>query len=365
MKIGIDAKRYFFNQTGLGNHNRLVIDSLIERYPQHTFYLFSPKAVEHKSPNVEVIYPKGLWNRLRSIWRVFRVATIANRLGVDTFLGPSNELPKGIHKHSHMYKVAVLHDTIFFSHPKQYSWFDRRVHQLKARYLKKAANRIITVSQQTKNDVLKYLDVLPDKVEVIYQDCHPQFKRESTLEDQIKIKEKYKLPSDFLLMVGRLEERKNHKTVIQALEKLDPSLHLVIIGKNHGGTKAKLQNQINELKLTQRVHFLEGIPFQELPVMYKLTKILVYPSLYEGFGIPILEALHQSTQVVTSQGGCFAEVGGDSVFYVQPQSVSSIVDSIAQAIQSPKVIDTNRLNKFDKNIVLQQYADLLVEYREK
>lgn len=361
MKIGIDAKRYFFNQTGLGNHNRLVVNALIERYPQHTFYLFSPKPASHSSPNVKVITPTGMWKKLSSLWRVFSVAKQVEKLGVDIFLGPSNELPKGIHRFSKVHKVAILHDTIFFSHPEQYSFFDRRVHQLKAKYLKKAADRIVTVSEQTKADTIKYIGVSPEKVTVIYQDCHAQFKELPNVGTLERVKTTYALPDKYLLMVGRLEPRKNHERVIQALANLDKPIHLVIVGKSHKGTQARLKERIASLKLTERVTFFDKVPFADLPAIYHLSKTFVYPSLYEGFGIPILEALYQNTPVVTTEGGCFAEVGQSNVEYINPLDAQSIEQGICRALTEPKLIDKECLKVFDNEQLLAQYSDLLFE----
>ena len=236
----------------------------------------------------------------------------------DIFHGLSGELPlKWTSKP--IKKIVTIHDLIFMKFPKYYSFFDRKIHFWKFKKAAREADHIIAISQQTKQDIIEYLNVPEDKISVIYQGCHPAFKK-SYLESQLKtISEKFNLPQHFVLNVGTIEERKNLLSVVKALQGTD--IPLIVIGKK---TKyfSKVSKEITKSKVD--VRFLENVSMEELAGIYKLADIFIYPSLYEGFGIPIIEALFSETCVITSNVSCLPEAGGPDSVYINPKNPEDI-----------------------------------------
>ncbi|RRN76620.1 glycosyltransferase family 1 protein, partial [Pseudoxanthomonas sp. SGD-10] len=194
------------------------------------------------------------------------------------------------------------------------------------------ANRIIAISQQTKRDIIDFFKIDENKIDVVYQGCHPIFKERSPGDKLDEVKEKYNLPESYLLCVGTVERRKNQLLILQALTKLDNHIHAVITGKATS-YKKELLDFIEKHNLYERVVFLENVPFDDLPTIYQMSKIFVYPSRFEGFGIPLLEALNSGVPVIGATGSCLEEAGGPHSFYVSPDDADALSSAIRQILQ--------------------------------
>jgi glycosyltransferase involved in cell wall biosynthesis len=185
---------------------------------------------------------------------------------------------------------------------------------------KKAANiadKIIAISEQTKRDIVEFLKVPESKIEVIYQGCHKAFKEKQSPELIQQTKEKYQLPERFILNVGTIEERKNLLNVVKAISGTE--IPLVVVGRK-AKYYQKIETFLKKNKMEKQVLFLEGVSMDELAVIYKLADIFVYPSFFEGFGIPVIEALFSNTVVVTSNTSCLPEAGGKDSVYINPDN---------------------------------------------
>jgi glycosyltransferase involved in cell wall biosynthesis len=200
-------------------------------------------------------------------------------------------------------------------YPNLYSFFDRKIHYYKFKYAANKADLVIAISEQTKKDIVTYLNINQDKIKVIYQGCAPVFKEEIPSEFIEITRSKYQLPNQFILNVGTIETRKNVLSVIKAIKEIDTKL--VIIGKKTTYFK-EINSYILENNLQNKVIFLENVELKELASIYRMASIFIYPSVFEGFGIPIIEALYSKTPVITSKGGCFAEAGGENSIYIDP-----------------------------------------------
>ncbi len=167
-------------------------------------------------------------------------------------------------------------------------FFDRKIHFWKFKKAADTADKIIAISEQTKRDIVEFLKVPESKIEVIYQGCHKAFKEQQSPEMIQETREKFKLPERFILNVGTIEERKNLLNVVKAIN--GTGIPLVVVGRK---TKyyQKIENFLKKNKMQQQVLFLEGVSMDELAAIYKLADIFVYPSFFEGFGIPVIEAL--------------------------------------------------------------------------
>jgi glycosyltransferase involved in cell wall biosynthesis len=334
MRIGYDAKRLFCNHRGLGNYSRDLIRILSEYYPENQYDLYTPKIkinVQLNTENTTIIQPGGIYKLLpSSIWRSIGLNAAIKRQDDEIFHGLSQELPLGIEKLS-IKKVITFHDAIFIRYPELYPASYRKIFTAKNMRSCRIADRIIAISEQSKQDAIEFFKADPAKVEVVYQGCNNIFRQKASADEKKQIKAKYNLPLDYLLFVGAIEPRKNIAAILQAIyqEKID--IPLVVVGRQTDYT-AELENLAKELKLSAQVHFLHQVETIDLPAIYQMAQLFVYPSIFEGFGIPILEALCSETPVITSAGSCFEETGGEYSLYVQPRDAQEIGEAIRKVL---------------------------------
>ncbi|MDR2206007.1 MAG: glycosyltransferase family 4 protein [Flavobacteriaceae bacterium] len=322
MKIAYDAKRFFQNSSGLGNYSRDLIRMLARFFPENEYVLFNKKQTEKGAEILELPGVKFLKTSKGNLSRQMKTGLDAQNQNVDIFHGLSGELPLKWNQKP-IKKIVTIHDLIFMKFPQYYSFFDRKIHFWKFKKAARIADKIVAISEQTKKDIVHYLKIPEEKIDVVYQGCHQSFKENyppSFFED---VKNKFKLPERFVLNVGTIEERKNLLNVVKALK--NSKIPLIVVGK-----KTKYFKKVNREILAggTDVRFLENVSMPELAAIYQLADIFVYPSFYEGFGIPIIESLFSKTVVVTSNSGCFPEAGGKDSVYVNPKNVEDIRSKI-------------------------------------
>jgi glycosyltransferase involved in cell wall biosynthesis len=348
MRIGFDAKRAFFNFSGLGNYSRNTIRQICSAYPDHEYYLYIPgknvRISNELLPNQTPVNPVSLPGRLfPSFWRSLWLGGCLERDRLDLYHGLSAELPSGIHRRN-IRTVVTIHDLIFLRYPEWYKATDRWIYTRKSRYACVNADRIIAISQQTKKDIEEYFAIPEDKIDVVYQGCDPGFYRQADEEIREKARKYYKLPSRYLLYVGTVEPRKNLLQILKALHISGLEMPLVVIGRQTPYARS-VRHYIAEMGL-EHIHFLDQVPNHDLPVLYQLADIFIYPSLFEGFGIPILEALNSGTPVITTRGGCFSEAGGPGSLYIDPENPDEIAESIQKILDNPDLAgEMSRLGK--------------------
>ena len=335
MKIGFDAKRAFYNRRGLGNYARNLIEGLNVYYPHNEYVLYTPvvqrERVEDwygKYPKIMVREPKGILTRnFGSLWRSYFLADCLKCGGLDIYHGLSHELPFGIEKIA-VKKIVTIHDLIFMRYPHLFSIVDRAVYNQKYRYAINKADIIIATSWQTKEDIVKYFHVSEDKIKIVYQSCHPRFYSHCSQSKIDAIKKKYLLPDEYALYVGAIEENKNIFSLVCALADIkDSTLQLVLVGQGKS-YKNKIVRKIRELKLENRVWFVDKALDEDLPALYQGSRFFVYPSFFEGFGIPILEALFSGKAVVTSRSSSMPEAAGPGALYIDPNSIRELREAM-------------------------------------
>lgn len=367
MKIGYEAKRIFKNFTGLGNYSRWVVQSLAEAYPTHTFFLYTPKI----SQNPRLTFLVNLKNILvrtsnsknfNPFWRSFSVVNDVKKDEIEIFHGLSHQIPYGL-KSKKIKSVVTIHDLIFLRYPHYYKFIDRQIYKFKFKHACKNADTIIAISQQTKQDIIHYFGTNSSKIEVVYQGCHAIFYQTQTTQQLNLVKQTYNLPDVFLLCVATIETRKNQLLIIKSLLLLPETVHLVLVGK---ATKYKqvLTNYIAQNQLQNRVIFLENVPFNNLPSIYQLAKIFIYPSVFEGFGIPILEALNCGVPVIAAKGSCLEEAGGLHSIYINPNNVQELAKQI-KLVLNDTTLCQNMINQgkqfalnFTPNIIAQKIMEV-------
>ena len=318
MILGFDAKRFFHNKTGLGNYSRDLIRILAQYNSENNYLLYNPKPkkIDRIPIDGKIIIERLPENKkdrkLSSLWRLFSVSSQIKKDKVELFHGLSGEIPIGLNK-TGVKIVVTIHDLIFMRYPNLYSFFDRKIHYYKFKYAANKADLVIAISEQTKTDIITYLNINPDKIKVIYQGCAPVFKEEIPSEFIEFTRKKYNLPLNFVLNVGTIERRKNVLSIIKAIKEIDTKL--VVIGKKTAYF-TEINTYILENNLQNKVIFLENVELKELAAIYKIATVFIYPSVFEGFGIPIIEALYSKTPVISSKGGCFLEAGGENSIYI-------------------------------------------------
>lgn len=338
MNIGFDAKRIFHNSTGLGNYGRDAIRILHRYTPIERFVLYntSPSNVDRLDilQRIFIKYPKGwFWKKFSSLWRLGPVSKQIIKDKVDIFHGLTGELPSGLKK-TDIATVVTIHDLIFLTHPKYYSFFDRIIYTKKFKYAAANTDRIIAISEQTKRDAIQYLHADPEKITVVYQGCNEAYKKEYGADYKNEVRKKYNLPQEFVLNVGTLQERKNALTLVKAIHGTDYNLVLVGSEKKYA---QKIHAYITEHNLEAQIIFLKNVGDTELAAIYQMATIFCYPSICEGFGIPIIEALFSKTAVITSEGSCFPEAGGSHSVYIEPLDVDTLRNEIDRLFEHPEL----------------------------
>mgnify|MGYP001243174136 CR=1 FL=1 len=329
MIIGFDAKRAFHNTSGLGNYSRDIIRIMSTHFPDNRYLLYNPKKsnVERFVVNSNVVlkYPdKWIWKKLSSIWRQGPISGQILSDGVDIYHGLSNEIPRGIDK-KRTKVIVTIHDLIFIRFPEFFKPVDRRIYLNKFKYAAQNADLVIAISEQTKEDIIRFFKINESKIVVHYQGCHAAFKVAYTTSEKAIVKSRFNLPDRFILNVGTIEKRKNALTILRAIRDLD--VHCVIVGRSTS-YKQELQKFIAENEMYDRVHFLNNVSMAELAMIYQMAEMFCYPSFFEGFGIPIIEALFSGTPVITTKGGCFSEAGRPHSVYLEPDDISAWSDTI-------------------------------------
>jgi glycosyltransferase involved in cell wall biosynthesis len=369
MNIGFDAKRAVQNNTGLGNYSRFVIESLSKYYPDNTYFLFAPrkKANSHlktliSRTNVTFIFPSGISKALSSLWRIFGSKKNIRKNGVEIFHGLSNELPINI-RSAGVKMVVTVHDLIFVRYPHYYRWIDRKIYFWKFRRTCLKADMIIAVSECTKRDIVSFFRIAEEKIKVVYQNCHPDFRCPVSEEKRVQIAEKYHLPKRFILYVGSIERRKNLLLAVKALSRIAEEIHLVAIGKSTP-YQLEIEKYAHEAGLESRLHIKNNFPFEDLPAVYQQASVFVYPSFFEGFGIPVIEALSCSVPVVAATGSCLEEAGGPDSVYVDPLDDAALAAKIMEILENKDLAKTmaerglEYLKRFDSRRIAGEIMEI-------
>lgn len=339
MRLGFDAKRALNNSTGLGNHARILLNAMMLDFPQHEYHLFSPKAKDEffhlLHGDFKLHFPETEFQKaFHPLWRSFGVKNYLQRERIEIYHGLSNEIPFGLQA-SGIGLIATIHDLIFLKHKEQYPFFDRQIYELKTRYAAKHADRIIAVSEETKQDLIDFYGITEKKIAVIYPSVDVAFQKSEIQNPKSGILAKYSLPAKYILNVGSFFPRKNQTTLIEAFDRIKNKVEedLVLVGSS-GSIRKNVQQLIVSKSLQQRVHIISNISNEDLPSVYCSASVFVFPSLFEGFGAPVLEALFSKTPVIATKGGAIEEAAGKNSLFVHPLSAEDIAEKILLVLKN-------------------------------
>jgi glycosyltransferase involved in cell wall biosynthesis len=290
--------------------------------------------------------------KMPALWRYKHIVKDIVADKIDIYHGLSGELPVGIEKTS-VKTVVTIHDLIFLRHPEWYKQIDRKIYYKKFLKTVKIADKIVAISENTKKDIVDFSDVNPKKIKVIYQGCHQVFKYPASEKLKEKVKNSYGLPDHFLLNVGTIEPRKNAFSIVKAIR--NSHYNLVLVGRQTPYA-AKIKKYIQKHQMSHRVFFLEGLKLEELAALYQMADIFIYPSFYEGFGIPIIEALYSLTPVITNKHGVFPEAGGRFSYYLDDVSDTKEIKQLIDHVYH----QPNRNRIHDAYEFVQQFNDTMI-----
>lgn len=350
MRIGFDAKRLFVNNTGLGNYSRTLVENLHRFHPEHDLYLYAPRLV--RNDRTEVFFESGY--RLRSPmgpakmgWRSFGITHNLRKDGIELYHGLSHELPFNLEK-SKIPSVVTIHDLLYKYFPMDFPLIDRWVYEKKFSAACSKADRIIAISEATRTDIMEHFGIRPQRIQVIYQTIHPIFRHTPAMETISNVREKYNLPAEFILYVGSIIRRKNLEVLIKALDLMPPKKRLPLIIVGNGKIYLDyIEQLIDDLKLHHNIIRIKNPSLDEINIFYRLASISVYPSLMEGFGLPVLESIACGTPVITTRRSSLVEAGGKVAYYIDGGDEEELAALMMQKIGTKE--------SFGENIEVQRH----------
>ncbi len=327
VRIGIDARK--LHDFGIGTYIRNLLRQLARLDRQTEFVvLCHPDDREGLGSLGENFRPVPETSKNYSISEQIRIPLALMREQVTLFHAPHYVLPPLVPCRS----VVTIHDCIHLMFPQYLpNRFALAYARTSIELAAWRATRIMTVSESSKRDILRFVDVKPDKIDVIYNAFDERFGVEPREEDVVRVRERYQLHDEFVLYAGNVKPHKNLERLIEAFDLVRKRgldrLKLVLIG-DEISKYAGLRRAVHQHQLHKYVRFLGYLPEETLAVMYRLAGVFVFPSLYEGFGLPPLEAMASGTPVVTSNVSSLPEVAGDAAVLVDPYVPQAIADGI-------------------------------------
>jgi glycosyltransferase involved in cell wall biosynthesis len=341
VRIGIDARK--LHDFGIGTYIRNLLRQLARLDHDAEYVIFSRpedrEALAALGANFRAV-PETARNY--SFAEQVKIPLAVRRERVTLFHAPHYVLPPLVRCPS----VVTIHDCIHLMFPQylpnRRSFAYARVSiSLAAR----RATRVLTVSESSKRDILRFVDVRPEKIDVIYNSYDERFGIEPNEEDMERVRERYQLHDQFVLYAGNVKPHKNLERLIEAFHLVRnrglDRLKLVLIGDDISKYTA-LRRAVHRHQLHQYVRFLGYLPEETLAVMYRLAGVFVFPSLYEGFGLPPLEAMASGTPVVTSNVSSLPEVAGNAAVLVDPYDAHAIADGIHRVLTDAQLHDELR-----------------------
>jgi glycosyltransferase involved in cell wall biosynthesis len=372
MRIGFEAKRATHNFRGLGNYSRGIIEGLSKYFPNEEFFLYSPALkdprafewVKTLSSNVHLRLPqKNVEKTFKEVWRRYLVKKDLIDDNLDIFHGLSHEIPYRLGE-CNFKRVVTIHDLIYLRYPEFFPTIDRVVYNHKFKHACQNADMVLAICEQTKFDLMQFLNVPEYKIQVHYQSCSPTFYDKRSPKEIEDFKSKYSISKPYILNVGAFEQRKNQLNLIDAFamiaNEVDAELILIGDGKDYKEqVKAKIQN----INLENRIRILSGISHFDLPLFYQASNLFCFPSFFEGFGIPIVEALFSGVPVITSIGSCFPESAGENSIYIDPHSPTEIAQAIKTVLSNEnlRMQMTNRGLDFVQKFHIKNSSEELIK----
>lgn len=373
MKIGLEARWITFNSTGFGNYAQNLISNIANLDSNNQYWIYLNNNFENEDifsnnnfKKIIIKKPPEIYKHIciqHDLWK--------NRNYIDFFHFLYNA-PSIINIKPF---VLTIHDVSYKYIPKMISLKNRMSILLQLSLNAKRAQKVITVSKHSKADIVKYFKVPEDKIHVIYESVDDNFGKRISKQREKDIRKIYNLPQKYILYVGTYLPHKNLENLIKAFHILNKNgkieHKLVLVGKKYGLNYDIISKLIQDLKLETNIIKTGFVEDNDLPYLYLLSDLFVFPSLYEGFGLPILEAMKCRVPVALANASCFPEIAEAGAIYFDPYDIEDIYKKIELAIYNKEIRNNlikcgnERVKKFSWSMTAQKTLDIYSEVYNK
>jgi glycosyltransferase involved in cell wall biosynthesis len=345
MRIGVDARPLSYQLTGIGFYLRSLLDTIQKIDKNNYYFLLSNTTIDFNLKNSKWTKVEGPVNKkiLSTPWMQLRGPLIARKLDLDLFWSPRHHLPVAIA--NRIKTVLTIHDIVHHYYPSTMTLQNFVVERLLMRWSLMRSHRVITDSKSTESDLQRVYGISREKITTIHPGI-PNLTEETT---NLRTQE-IDFPSKYFLFVGTLEPRKNFNRILKSFSLLNPEqydVHLLVVGKQ-GWKTHQLADVIRRNPLTSNIHLMGYVSRKTLKTCYEKAVCLLFPSLYEGFGFPILEAMSCGTPVITSNVSSMPEIAGNAAIKVNPFDPIAITRAMKDVLENSKLRNHLRTRSLER-----------------
>jgi glycosyltransferase involved in cell wall biosynthesis len=341
MKVAIDVRTVLPNRSGVGNYVLNLIQNLRQVDPEPMYYFLAQKKnlsllgdLARKQNSFLTLFSHEN-HPLSDFWEHFILPLRLKRMEIDIFHGPASLIP---FRKDHYGLVVTIHDLVAFLFPEtiplKYGAYMRYL----LRQAVKRANRIISVSEHTRQDLMKILNVPSEKITVIHEAPSPIFRPDDKEAVQSRLKNRYGITKKFIYHLGNIEPRKNLIVLLEAFTRVCRELgneYQLVVSGQKGWLIHSLSHFLKNYPMRDQILFTGYIQMEDLPLFMNGAEIFVFPSLYEGFGLPVLEAMSCGTPVISSNRSSIPEIVGSAGVLVDPTDIQNLAERIIHLLREP------------------------------
>lgn len=347
MRIGIDARPLHQSQrTGIANYVYELIKELPRIAPENDYILYAHKDIKGVPPSpciqAKVDGRFGLFPG--SFWLLSRGGHLIRRDKLDVFWSTATMLPLRVPKN--VFRVVTVYDVVWRRFPETMRTANFWLHRMRAETAIRNCDRMIAISRSTGDDLVDFFGVSCDRIRLVYPGISEVYQPQDPLLAANHISRKYGVPPGYMAAVGTVEPRKNLALLVRTMQILKRTGRLdcpLLIAGASGWKNSPLYQEVQESGLTQdEVRFLGYVPDDDLPFFYAGAKVFLFPSLYEGFGLPPLEAMACGTPVIASNAPPMPETLGDAAILEPPSSAERFVEAISKMLKDDELSETMR-----------------------
>jgi len=352
MKIAIDVRTVLPNRSGVGNYVLNLIQNLRQVDPDPVYYFLAQKKnlsllgnlAREQNPLLTIFSHEN--HPLSDFWEHFILPIRLERMGINVFHGPASLIP---FRKDHCGLVVTIHDLVAFLFPEtiplKYGAYMRYL----LRQAVKKADKIIAVSYHTKQDLIRILKVPLDKIVVIHEAPSPIFSPYDKKEARARLKQQYGITKKFIYHLGNIEPRKNLIVLLEAFTRVCQDLgneYQLVVSGQKGWLTRSLSHFLKNYPAQDQVLFTGYVPMEHIPLFMNGAELFIFPSLYEGFGLPVLEAMSCGTPIISSNRSSIPEIVGSAGILVDPTDIQELADRIIGLLRNPE--EKRRLSQLGK-----------------